>query len=158
MSKSKYYEAKNAEVVYFVSNSEKTLPSREKILEEIERCIPSEYDIVNHRATYNRSFKYIEEINYHVEKIDGNRYSISVYYNIKPQILGYVLGFGGLIIGGAVGYSYLAEIGAFFGAIAGVIIISLFTGDTTKPMQVCDRIVNTIREYERAHLVNVNNK
>ena len=155
MSKSKYCEIKEAEEIYFVSNNERTLPSKETIMEEIEKCIPSNYDIVGHQAVYNRNFIEKYTIHYLVEKMDINRYRIKVYYNYDIGILGYVLIFAGLFIGGSIGKAYFHDIGTFIGAVLGVFIAAALISNHKEVEQVCDRIVYGIKEYERAHLLNV---
>ncbi|MCR4809829.1 MAG: hypothetical protein K5896_08205 [Prevotella sp.] len=158
MAKSKYFEAKEAEEVYFVSNNERTLPSKDKILEEIEKCIPSEYDIISHRAIYNRLLMEKYTIHYNVDQVDSNRYRITVYYDMSLGILAIALWIVGLVVGGSVGYHFFKEIGAIVGAIAGVILVEAAIAKYKEVEQVCDRIVRGIKEYERAHLMSVSTR
>lgn len=154
----KYSDIKEAAEVYFVSNNERTLPSKETIQEEIEKCIPSNYDIVGHRAIYNRLLIEKYTINYIVETVDVNRYRITIFYNYSLGILGFAIAILGAIIGGSIGYKFFKEIGAFVGGLVGIFIAGNGMTRQKEVEQVCDRIVYGIKEYERAHLLNVSTR
>lgn len=143
--------------VFFVSNNENTLPTRDVIIGKIEDCIPSKYKIICHEAVYNRFFLEEVTIHYHVEQVDSNRYKINIRYVLDDGVLGYFLMVVGLVVGCAVGYGLFKEIGAFIGAIAGVF---LFAPNALRKdaEDVCDRIVTEIKEYERAHLLSVSTR
>lgn len=160
MAKRRYYEWKNAEEVFFLSRDENTLPSVETLLEEIEKCIPQNYDIIRHEASRNRSFVDNVKIHYDVNKVDPNRYKIRVCYTISPKLLGYAIVLGCLLIGGLLGYAigehFYKEKGGALGAILGFILASyLIPENHSEPEQVCDKIINGIKEYERAHLMGI---
>ena len=156
--KHKYFEWKNAVDVFFLSRDENTLPSKETILEEIEKCIPHHYDIISHQASRNRSFIDKVKIYYDVNQIDSNRYKITVHYDISTMFLGYVVGLACIIIGGGVGYAigqhFYKETGGTIGAFLGIILGTFISPENhSEPEEVCDKIVNGIKEYERAHLM-----
>ena len=155
---SKYSDRTEAEEIYFVSNNERTLPSKETIQEEIEKCIPSNYDIIGHRAIYNRLLIEKYTINYIVEKMDINRYRITIYYDYSLGILGIAIAILGALIVGSIGYKFFKEIGAFIGGLVGFWIAGNGITRQKEVEQVCDRIVYGIKEYERAHLLNVSTR
>ena len=155
---SKYSDRTEAEEIYFVSNNERTLPSKEIIQEEIEKCIPSNYDIIGHRAIYNRLLIEKYTINYIVEKMDINRYRITIYYDYSLGILGIAIAILGALIVGSIGYKFFKEIGAFIGGLVGFWIAGNGITRQKEVEQVCDRIVYGIKEYERAHLLNVSTR
>ncbi|MBR0276119.1 MAG: hypothetical protein IJQ76_07920 [Prevotella sp.] len=157
MSKTTHYEAKNAEDVYFVSASEKTLPSEETLLEEIEKCIPGKYDIRDHRACAQKNLFDKYYINYQLKKVDANRYRISVFWNFSVGIISIAIALLGMIIGGSVGYSLFEGIGAFVGTILGLYLVNVFISkeESNDAEQACERIIHGIKEYERAHMMNI---
>ena len=155
---SKYSDRKVAEEIYFVSNNERTLPSKETIQEEIEKCIPSNYDIIGHRAIYNRLLIEKYTINYIVEKMDINRYRITIYYDYSLGILGIAIAILGALVVGSIGYKFFKEIGAFIGGFVGLWLAGNGMTRQKEVEQVCDRIVYGIKEYERAHLLNVSTR
>ena len=156
--KSKY--SGSGEVIYFVSNNERTLPSYDTILKKIEDCFPSNYRIINHRAVYNRFF--IEEITiyYDVNLVDPNRYSINIKYSVEQKFLSNVLLFLGVAIGAYIGLSLFGESwGPLVCAILGVLLVAsnLTRGEKEAP-EVCERVATGIKEYERAHLLSISTR
>lgn len=156
--RSKYSDS--GEVIYFVSNNERTLPSRDTILEKIEDCIPSNYRIINHRAVYNRF--YIDEttIYYDVYQVDPNRYSINIKYRVEYKFLSTVLLVAGVAIGAYIGKSILdGGWSALIGAMVGVTLVSfkITRGEKVVP-EICERISTEIKEYERAHLLSISTR
>lgn len=156
--RSKYSDS--GEVIYFVSNNERTLPSRDTILEKIEDCIPSNYRIINHRAVYNRF--YIDEttIYYDVYQVDPNRYSINIKYRVEYKFLSTVLLVAGVAIGAYIGKSILdGGWSALIGAMVGVTLVSFKITRREKVVpEICERISTEIKEYERAHLLSISTR
>ena len=150
MAKNRYLDI--PEEIYFVSHNEHTLPAKETLLEKIEECIPCKYDIINHEAIYNRILMEKITIRYFINKIDPNRYKITISYGLEVGIFAYMLMIIGLVVGGSIGYSIFKEIGAVIGAMVGVIITASVSSQKDAE-QVCDKIAVGIKEYERAHLL-----
>ena len=157
--KSKYSDS--GEVIYFVSNNERTLPSHETIQKEIEEYIPSNYRIVYHHAECERLLEEVQ-IYYNIEHDGYNRYKIYLRYNVKPGPLGWIIMIAGLIIGVFIGYSFLAEIGVFLGGIVGGIFVGTLFEKSSKGQkeapEICERIATGIKEYERAHLLSISTR
>ena len=156
--RSKYSDS--GEVIYFVSNNERTLPSRDTILEKIEDCIPTNYRIINHRAVYNRYFIDETTIYYEVYQVDPNRYSINIKYRVEYKFLSTVLFTVGLVIGAYFGDSlFTGGWSALIGAIVGVILVAFIVtrGEEVVP-EICERIATEIKEYERAHLLSISTR
>jgi hypothetical protein len=156
--RSKYSDS--GEVIYFVSNNERTLPSRDTILEKIEDCIPSNYRIINHRAVYNRFFIDETTIYYDLYQVDPNRYSINIKYRVEYKFLSTILLIAGVAIGSYFGESlFKGGWSALIGAVVGVFLVSFIVtrGEEEVP-EICERITTEIKEYERAHLLSISTR
>lgn len=123
---------------YFASSSEQTLPSKEIILSEIDKCFPIEYSVYNHVACHVKATEKIT-ISYDVRLVDSNRYKISLYCQKKETSLAYALVIGGILLGGFIGYSVFDIAGALIGGIAGLWIIGTIFG-SKEPNQVAEII------------------
>ena len=152
-TKDKYYERNNAEDIFFLSRNESTLPSKSTIVEAIKNCVPNNYSSDTNYATCNH---YISKtkIHYDVNQVYPNGYKTSLYYEHEATFLGYIVIFiciiFGVYIGDAIGQMIGSFIGLFVGVLLGVNITESNTGE-----QDCERIANGIREYERAHIMNI---
>lgn len=160
MKKNRYQGLKNLETVYFASLSEDTLPTRETVLEEIEKCIPVEYSIEDHTAQYFRPLWMRYTVRYRVDKVDANRYKVSVWYDEDQGILQILALIAAVFVGGSLGNSYFADNdglagwAAIIGAFICVCVVSFIIGRTkTDVVSACDAIVTGLKEYERAHLL-----
>lgn len=140
----------------FVSSSEQTLPSKETILNAIDRSFPRGYSITNHVASRNRSFIETIKISYDVCKVAPNRYKISLYDNRVPGLLGIILVVACLLVGGFIGYLIFNALGALIGGLALFFIV----GNAMKNdeiTQTCNYVCDEMKEFERAHLLNSSN-
>ncbi|MBR5640038.1 MAG: DUF456 domain-containing protein [Muribaculaceae bacterium] len=152
-TKEKFYERKNAEDIFFLSRNESTLPSKDTVIDVITNCVPQKYNTFYNDAYYNR---YISKtiLHYDVNQVYPNGYKISIYYNQDTTFLGSILGFLLICLGIYLG----ASINPIWGTIIGLFVSFFIIGvivEHGSGEDDCERIVNGIREYERAHMMNL---
>ena len=151
----KYYTADNQEILFFASANEDTLPSREAVLEEIEKCVPMEFSIVNHIAYYTKPLWVKYTIRYDVDKVGSNRYRITLWYDENMGIVQYLARMAALILGG-MACSGLGGAGVLIGCVAGALLSGFLIDRSKKDVgRVCDMMAVGLREYERAHLLSL---
>lgn len=153
----KYYSADNREVVYFASANENTIPSQDIVLEEIEKCIPMEYSIMDHIAYHTKPLWGGYVIRYVIDRMDVNRYRVAIWYDEEMGLLQYLASLAVFIIGGMFCYDNFGG-GAFVGAFGSILLFRVLLGRGKKAVaNVCDAMVNGLKEYERAHLLSLGN-
>ena len=152
----KFNERKNAEVFYFISNNESTLPSRKIIRDKIQQCIPAGFDKEREEARHESLLWGDTKIYYYVELVDPNRYRITLYYTFKDGPIYALVGFLGLFIGYVLFQNWIGTIVGF--AVAFILFYPFMKETMTRGEKICNNIVQGIKEYERAHLLDIASK